>query len=237
MYRFRGCSIRPVLIKSENMNPSNTLRSKRRDLSPYLFHFTKGEDPKGCLSTILDEQRLRSERGYICFTESPLSSANVLFEYLGSFKKPMYSKYGIGFERDVLIEQFKARPVIYGDQEDFKMIGNGLNWRYEELDVHTHDYTWLREWRICGNEFDFSTISKEDIIVIAPTKEDLKVLVAVEDFEEMDFSIIEGRAYPTPIYRLARTWKGISFEEAVSYNSDNEMSIDVFLQDIDEAIK
>ena len=217
------------------MNPSNTIRSIKRDLSPYLFHFTKGKDPKSCLSTILDEQRLCSERGYICFTESPLSFSNELFEYMDSFEKPMYSKYGIGFERDLLIDQFRARPVIYGDPEDFRMIGNGLNWRYEELNVHTHDYTWLREWRILGNVFDFSTISKENIIVIASTKEDLKDLV--EDFEEMDYSIIEGRSYPTPIYRLARTWKGISFEEAVMYNSDNEMSIDVFLQEMDEAIK
>ena len=108
-----------------------------------------------------------------------------------SWKDPMYSRYGIGFKRDILIDQFRARPAIYGDDKDFAMLGKWLNWRYELLNVHKHDYTWLREWRIEGNEFHFSSVSKEGILVIAPTKEELNSLVSFWEFSEMDFSIIE----------------------------------------------
>ena len=218
-------------------NPSYKLRNRKKDLSPYLFHFTKGDDCKNILHKILDEECLRAERGYICFTESPLTSSNELFEYMYSYRTPMYSKYGIGFNRDVLIDQFRARPVIYGDNADFTMLGNGLKWRFELLDIHSHDYTWLREWRIEGNEFNFSSISKDDIIVVAPTDKELKELVSFMDFEEMDFSIVEGIAYPSPIYRMARIWKGFSFDEVIKYDNDNIVDFMTMMQDIDETIK
>ena len=81
----------------------------------------------------------------------------------------------------------------------------------------------------------FQKIDSQHIIIAADNIVSLRR--AEEQLLKFYNSFIEGRSYPTPIYRLARTWKGISFEEAVSYNSDNEMSIDVFLQDIDETIK
>ena len=218
-------------------NPSHNLRERKRDLSPYLFHFTKGEDCQDKLINILSEECLKSKLGYQCFTESPLACSHELFKYMESWDKPMYSRYGIGFKRDILIDKFRARPVIYGDDKDFAMLGNGLNWRYELLDIQSHDYTWLREWRIKGNSFNFSSISKEDIIVIAPTDKELKDLVSGMDFVEMDFSIIEGIGYPSPIYRMARIWKGMSFDEALKYDNDNTVELMTIMQDIDETIE
>ena len=219
-----------------NMNPSHNLREQKRDISPYLFHFTKGPDCKERLESILSEKCLKSERGYICFTELPLTCSHELFKYMESWDKPMYSKYGIGFKRDILIDKFRARPVIYGDDKDFAMIGNGLNWRYELLDVHSHDYTWLREWRIEGKEFFFSSITKDDVIVVAPTEKELRDIVSYWDFDEMDFSIIENVGYPSPIYRQSRAWKGISFDEVLNYDNDNIVELITILQDIGETL-
>ncbi len=218
------------------MNPSHNIRVRKKDLSPYLFHFTKGDECKENLENILAEKCLRSERGFVCFTESPLTYSHELFRYMASRKEPMYSRFGIGFKRDILIDLFRARPVIYGDEKDYSMLGNGLNWRYELLDVHSHDFTWLREWRIEGNEFYFSTISKDDIIVIAPTEDELTDLVSYWEFDEIDFGYEneDGIAQPYPTYHLSREWKGISFDEALKYDNDNTIELITILQDIGE---
>ena len=56
------------------MNPSENLR-RRSDLSPYLFHFTKdngGRSAKDIIASIVEETKLKSNTGCICFTEQPL---------------------------------------------------------------------------------------------------------------------------------------------------------------------
>lgn len=49
------------------MNPSENLVKNRKDLSPYLFHFTKGEDAYDKLTKILNQLKLTSSTyDYIC---------------------------------------------------------------------------------------------------------------------------------------------------------------------------
>lgn len=82
---------------------SNKFRKVRLDQSPYLFHFVKGEEknPHSVLNKILEEKKLKSPRGYICFTASPVTSLSDFFEVkvlrTGS---PLYYPYGIGFSND-----------------------------------------------------------------------------------------------------------------------------------------
>ena len=208
-------------------NPSDNIRIRKPDLSPYLFHFTNNDDPIGRIRSILSERCLKSnDLDYICFTDSPLSQSIEQFKYMYSFypyREPMYSKFGIGFNRDLLIKKYNARPVIYADMDEYKLLDESLKWRFEKLDVETHDYTWLREWRIKGNRFDFSEISIEDIIVVAPTKEDLEQLVMGQELEYLDFDFEDGMCYPYPIYCLARLWKGITLEDANSCKNDYEV--------------
>ena len=218
-------------------NPSHNLRERKKDLSPYLFHFTKGSDCKERLESILSEECLKSKLGYICFTESPLTCSHELFKYMESWKEPMYSRYGIGFKRDILIDHFRARPVIYGDDKDFAMLGNGLNWRYELLDVHKHDYTWLREWRIEGNVFHFSSISKEDIIVVAPTEDEIDDVVSSLEIDvDFNYEHENRMANPYLLCRKTREWIGISFNETTKYDNDNTIELITFLQDIGEEL-
>ena len=193
-------------------NPSNTLRTKRTDLSPYLFHYTKGEFPAKTLATIINEQQLKSPRGFICFTEAPLTSSFQQIEYMSNFKKPMYSSFGIGFSRDLLIRN-GAMPVIYGTKEDETFIHENLKWRFEELNIITHDYSWLREWRING-VFDFSQLDKNEIIIIAPTKEALNELIGEDDFD-VDFAYEHEirSAIPYLYSYKSRLWKGFAIED------------------------
>ena len=132
----------------------------------------------------------------------------------------MCSKFGIGFDCDILIRDYNARPVIWGNIEEYNLLEKSLRWRFEKLNLEEHDYTWLREWRIKGNSFDFSMISPDDIIVIAPTKRDLAQLVLENELDELDFDFEDGLCHPYPIYSLARAWKVITLEEASLCEND-----------------
>lgn len=152
-------------------NPSEKLRNMRLDLSPYLFHFT---DSLETLFVILGECCLKSEKGYICFTETPLCMMLPMLDYMSKTKKPILGKYGIGFKRDALIEKHGARPVMYCDILEQFDIGQDIHWLYEELDVKKHDFQWLREWRI-KDEFDFSKVDRNDMVVVVEKQKDIEL--------------------------------------------------------------
>ena len=208
------------------MNPSENLVKNRNDLSPYLFHFTKGEDAYDKLTNILDQLKLTSStHNYICFTETPITHFRENLLYMNSFYNPMLSFYGIGFRRDLLIKDFGAKSVIYGDKMDevnLKKID--MDWRFEELNVLTHDFTWLREWRI-RHEFDFSSISPEDIIIIAKTDDEVRSLCSLQELEDIDYEYEPeiGECTIWPMFSNIRGWKGISIEHVEKLASDKEV--------------
>ena len=205
-------------------NPSKNLRKIRPDLTPFLFHFTKGDSSESNIKSILNQKKICSKRGYICFTDSPLTMLEGQFSYMDQFSKPMYSRYGIGFKRDILIQQVGCRPVIYGDNRELSVIIDSLQWRCEKLDVFSHDYTWLREWRVNGNEFDFSKINKDDIIVIAPNETALNEIVNDIDVDVgFNYDHSTRQSYPYPVYTIKRMWKGIPLSKAATFKDDNEI--------------
>ena len=208
------------------MNPSANLTKNRKDLSPYLFHFTKGADAYDRLVNILKQLKLVSEaRNYICFTETPITLFKENLAHMNKFCRPMLSYYGIGFSRDLLINNFGAKSVIYGDETDrINLSRVDMDWRFEELNVQAHDFTWLREWRI-RDEFDFSTISAEDIIIIAPTDDEIKALCSLQELEDIDYEYEPeiGECTIWPMFSNIRGWKGISLESLNNYSSDKEV--------------
>ena len=208
------------------MNPSENLVKNRNDLSPYLFHFTKGEDAYDKLTNILNQLKLTSStHDYICFTETPITHFRENLLYMNSFYKPMLSFYGIGFRRDLLIKDFGAKSVIYGDKMDEANLKKiDMDWRFEELNVLTHDFTWLREWRI-RHEFDFSPISPEDIIIIAKTDDEVRSLCSLQELEDIDYEYEPeiGECTMWPMFSNLRGWKGISIEHVEKLASDKEV--------------
>lgn len=208
------------------MSPSENLVKIRNDLSPYLFHFTKGEDAYDKLVNILNQLKLISHtHDYICFTETPITHFSENLLYMNRFYRPMLSFYGIGFRRDLLIKDFGAKSVIYGDKMDEANLKKiDMDWRFEELNVLTHDFTWLREWRI-RHEFDFSSISPEDIIVIAKTDDEVKSLCSLQELEDIDYEYEPeiGECTIWPMFSDIRGWKGISIEHVKRFVSDKEV--------------
>lgn len=113
-----------------------------------------------------------------------------------------------------------------------------MTWSYycEELDVERHDFEYLREWRVKGNEFKFYKIDKNELIIIADTKGHLKELVEGWDYE-IDFEDFEpGECFPTIIERKTgrRAFKGICLKEAKEMANDYEISGKTSFQIIDE---
>lgn len=224
------------------MNPSHNLRDRKPDLSPFLFHFTSGDNPLGNICSIINEKKLickmecEEYQKAICFTESPITLSSDVFSYMHLWPKPIFSKYGIAFKRDVLINGFNARPVIYGDIKEQGILPIEFQWRFLLLDVKRYDYQWLREWRIKGIEFDFSNISEDDYIIIAPTKDELKKLISYPEFDDIDFDYDHGVSHAYAIYKSSRHLKGISFDELGNYGNDRELEITTDRQEIGEEI-
>ena len=226
-------------------NLSLKIRLKRNDLSPYLFHYTKGDDALEILKLIISEMKLKSKLDRVCFTEAPLTSSISLFKYFQSFQptlnnpnfKPMFQPYGIGISRDFLFQK-GARPLIYGTLEELKLIPDELQWRCLLLNFNCYDFSWLREWRIHSEEFDFSTC-KDEIIVIAPTKDELTYLVGDENFDvDFSYEYETGNAIPYIITTSTRAFKGIALDEIKEneFNSDNDITCHISKQSTGEEL-
>lgn len=82
----------------------------------------------------------------------------------------------------------------------------------------------MREWRI-RHEFDFSSISPEDIIIIAKTDDEVRSLCSLQELEDIDYEyepeIRECTIYP--IFSNIRGWKDISIEHVEKLASDKEV--------------
>jgi hypothetical protein len=210
---------------------SDKFRTKKRDQSPYLFHFTSGTEYEAAevLKTILQEKKLRAKnKDYICFTASPITQVGEFFETLvNSTGQPMYQPYGIGFSRDILISRYGAKNVIYGDDADEKaMAASGMSWRFLKLDVDLYDFEWLREWRLPGKEFDFSGFPKEHIIVIAPTDDKLLDFVT-RDYcvQSWDYDEKTGEKFEDLVEMYDRSWKGVSIDFIRNKNLVNDYQV------------
>lgn len=123
---------------------NDKFKRARLDQSPYLFHFINGRDHSPCdtLQKILEEKQLISERGYICFSASPITAIKRFFEVkTKSTGQSMYLPWGLGFSRDILVRDFGARNVIYTDgNED---IPEHLKWRTDILNVDSYDFEYV----------------------------------------------------------------------------------------------
>lgn len=207
-------------------NGLDRIRNRRRDLTPYLFHFIKGKgdkSPEVILSKILTERCLKSSKGVICFTEAPLTSCREMFDYMERFDEPMYTKYGIGIPRDLLFKH-GARNVIYVKNNEVRQIPENMRWRCLPFEPESYDYTWLREWRLPVTEFDFSNF-KDDLCVITPTDNDLIELTISYDVD----AEYEYEAGDDPTINASSTgfrlWKGISIEEMVKINIKDDIEL------------
>lgn len=220
-------------------------RMTRLDQSPYLFHFVRGtlSEAKETMTKIINTQKLKSLRDdYICFTASPITAVLDFFKTtVNRTGNPMYQPYGIGFCRDLLIQNYGARNVIYGSEEELSSIPSQLKWRSLQLDIGKYDFEYLREWRIKGCEFDFSSFPKEQILIVAPTPSDINDLVIRHDivfYPEQEYYYKYRdyyKEYDEPNEEVFyRMYKGLSIEEIASCKNDYDVSGSTASQEIGE---
>lgn len=184
--------------------------ASREDLSDYLFHFTKGKYAFETLKIILNEGILKdvNKRGYLCFTEAPVTALFNMFQIFERCKNPMYAPYGIGIKKNLLYND-GCRPVIYGTIEDFGTFPKHLYWRCEEYKPDEKDYSWLREWRLKIKEFKLPI---EDCIVITKTDHEQLELMQCTDDIDFDGDIDDGEFHGYATCGLERKYKGVSME-------------------------
>lgn len=212
-------------------NQGDKFRAVKPDMSPYLFHFTKGDNPLETLKKILTEQKLISTlHPYISFTASPVTLLHRFFQTtVNATGKSMYAPFGIGFNRAILIRDYGASNVIYGDEHVKEMLPKELLWRYENLNMESYDFEWLREWRIeggrCGACFDFSTFPKEEIIIVTQDEKSLAACVRETDNDvEFDYEHEMRQAYPYLVVFETRKWKGFTLSQIKNIPDDFELS-------------
>lgn len=186
--------------------------SSREDISDYLFHFTKGINAYDTLIQILGDSKLIdvNKKGYICFTEAPLTALYNMFQIFERFENPMYAPYGIGFKKNTLYN-VGCRPVIYGTNKDFGYIHKELYWRCVEYIPEIKDYSWLREWRLPQKCFTFNP---DDVIVFTKTIGEAHILMEItEDPFDFDGDVDDGEFHGYVTAELRKQYKTISMED------------------------
>ena len=208
---FVELALQMVYIRANLLTMNNTTQKilkSRADLSPYLFHFTKGATAMVTLNKILEDKMLKDVggKGVICFTEAPLTSMGKLFDIFNAYPHPMYAPYGVALNREKLFE-LGARPVIYGAPEEKKLLSEEIQWRFEPYIPSTHDFTWLREWRIK----DDVVLNPEEIFVITKTQEE--IIANFDDLDvESDGDYADGEWHDMSRAYGTRNWKAIPME-------------------------
>lgn len=151
----------------------------RIDISPYLVHFTRGEnitDAFENLQSIISSQIILGTNnlikgGYncVCFSEAPIDCLTN-----GLINENYYSKYspfGIVVKKDWLFS-LGGRQVIYQTEQEYFSLLEEQRWRHMTYDPCAEppiDFTWEREWRI-----------KVDELYINP--DDCSIIVLNEDW-------------------------------------------------------
>lgn len=203
----------------------------REDMSSFLFHLTKGDEPLNVLQKILSEDKLiAGDCGYICFTEAPITMLPKMLDYFAQYdEKAKFSPYGLGFREDFLFYK-GARPVIYSDYGEDALLDKSIRWRYQEFHPIVYnspgdhpvyrDYTWMREWRLPHKEFCFN--EKECLVITKDSWEN----ILFQDLEHMESA--------DDIPNWKRKYKNISFQDIVE--GDSIMSKQEFVEFISEQI-
>jgi hypothetical protein len=195
----------------------------RPDISPYLVHFTKGqnyEEAFARLCKIIADKKLIAGSGFIkggyscvCFSEAPLTGLPD-----GLVNESYYSKYspfGVLVSKKWLFEH-GGRPVIYQSAQEWNLLPEDLRWRhvlYELRDGYVSaDFTWEREWRIKCDCLEFDQSNAQ---IIVPDQTWANRLIGehnrAEDYRVMQYALIfdevQAEAYRTPFRWTIRTLK------------------------------
>ena len=186
----------------------------REDLSDYVFHFTRGNNAKEILKKVIEERKVvdMKNRGYICFSETPLTMVASMFNYFSQWEEPMYAPYGIGIRKDYL-HRLGGRLVVYYDPNDKICIPERDRWRWVRYEPGKYDFTWLREWRLPHESLE---LTFTNCFVVVKTNADLyefqNLLLELDDVD-VDAQPEDGGVHIEYTGSFTRLFKAVSLEE------------------------
>lgn len=215
------------------MNPTLLkILQSREDISDYVFHFTKHQNAKETLKSILEQERIKdiNHNGYICFSESPLPLLPSMFKIFKNYNNPMYAPFGIGVRKDIFWKN-GGRPVIYGDREEGELLCPDLKWRFQILRPNDYDFSWLREWRIPVSELNISDLNCFVIVEKIEDIESLYHLIFDLDDIEIDAQPEDGICHASYLGYFSRKYKIVSMEEIEQLNNISKTDLAKILQE------
>ena len=190
----------------------------REDISDYVFHFTKHANAYETLQTILDGKAIKdvNNKGYICFSEAPITMLPSMFDLFERYDNPMYAPYGIGIRKEDIFN-LGGRPAIYGTVEELTQLPEALKWRGVPYIPGAYDYSWLREWRVPTKEV---LIDPNHVIVICKDTEEIFNLCSELEDIEVDGDVEEGctEFLGWADGKFKRIYKGVSLEDIRTVN-------------------
>lgn len=206
----------------------------REDLSDYVFHFTKGRNAKDTLVKILCNGSIKdiNKKGYICFSETPITMLPSMFQLFKRYDDPLYAPYGIGIRRNKLYDA-GGRPVIYGVHEERALLPPELQWRFVPLYPDCYDFSWLREWRIPVAEF---RLTYNNCFVVVDTEKDcnsMEELLLKLDDVDIDAQPEDGGIHTEYIGYFSRNYKVVAMEEIEKTNRIEKKQFENILNEQD----
>jgi hypothetical protein len=133
-------------------------------------------------------QLVRGEQEVVCFTEVPLAEMPDRRSYRSHLARWDFEPYGVCILRDWL-QQAGARPVQYGDEEDWLQLPENERPFFQKRLSHCPsgeviDWTIEREWRHPG-DVDLSTLAADEALVFVPTMTEARQLAAISPWPVM----------------------------------------------------
>jgi len=135
--------------------------------------------PLSTLQQILDEQRIaansrltRTGDSFVSFSAVPLADLLSRRQFRSHLGRWDWEPYGILVRRDAL-QSLGARPVIYGDEADFKCLDENDRDYFQPRGTKTarklQDWSSEKEWRLRG-DFNFRDLPRNAILLFAATQ-------------------------------------------------------------------
>ncbi len=131
------------------------------------------------LAQILEQQRVagntrmtRSESRCVSFSAVPLAELLSRRQFRSHLGRWDWEPYGVLVRRDAL-ESLGARPVIYGDEVDFKQLNEDdqdfFQPRYTKTTRKLEDWSIEQEWRLRG-DLNFRDLPIESVLIFAASR-------------------------------------------------------------------
>jgi hypothetical protein len=124
----------------------------------------------------------------VCFSSHTPSEIAATPVYRKSLARWDYKPYAIGVRKEIA-EKLGAKPVRYGDENDYRNLGESERYLFQVATGKSEDWTREAEWRIAG-DVSLTGLSPSDAVVLASAPHELARLTRVCRFPIICFQSV-----------------------------------------------